>query len=158
MDITIHSNASSFLGVARESLEAQESASGLLLGIALHLAESPAVSKPEPYLATVTDDSGVVIAAVMTPPNNIVLFGSRPDELAAALRLLCEHLFASRLPVPGVLAPVPVASGWQFCCLHADRANAAANRVYRKVGFRPVCDFQEYRFEELPNHRMEHGH
>ncbi len=46
-------------------------------------------------------------------------------------------------------------SGWQFCCLHTDLANPTSNSIYQKIGFAPVCDFQEYRFAIMPNHTPE---
>ena len=40
-----------------------------------------------------------------------------------------------------------LASGYQLCCLFADAANPISNRVYQKIGFRPVCQFHEYTFK-----------
>ena len=37
-------------------------------------------------------------------------------------------------------------SGWAFCSLFADVANDPANRVYRRVGYEPVCEFDEHGF------------
>ncbi len=44
--------------------------------------------------------------------------------------------------------------GRRFCCLHADLANPTSNTIYRKIGFVPVADFQEYTFEKVPNQRL----
>jgi hypothetical protein len=35
-------------------------------------------------------------------------------------------------------------SGWDFCALFADVANQAAIRVYKRVGYEPVCTYEEY--------------
>lgn len=37
-------------------------------------------------------------------------------------------------------------SGWKFIVLFTDLSNPTSNSIYQKIGFRPVCDFQEYNF------------
>ena len=34
--------------------------------------------------------------------------------------------------------------GLSFCCLYTDLANQTANRIYERMGYRPVCDFTDY--------------
>lgn len=36
--------------------------------------------------------------------------------------------------------------GRTFCFLFADLANPISNKVYQRIGYRPVCDVDEYRF------------
>lgn len=38
--------------------------------------------------------------------------------------------------------------GARFCFLYADRANPTSNAIYRRLGYRPVCDVADYRIEE----------
>ncbi|MCU0501997.1 MAG: GNAT family N-acetyltransferase [Anaerolineae bacterium] len=38
-------------------------------------------------------------------------------------------------------------AGWEFCVLFTDLANPTSNSVYQKIGYRPVCDFDEWLFE-----------
>ena len=38
-------------------------------------------------------------------------------------------------------------TGFRFCCLFTDLAKHTPNRIYPKIGYRPVCDFAAYRFE-----------
>jgi len=38
--------------------------------------------------------------------------------------------------------------GWQSCSLFTDLSNRTSNRIYRKMGYEPICDFDEYVFEE----------
>jgi predicted GNAT family acetyltransferase len=38
-------------------------------------------------------------------------------------------------------------SGKQFCSLFTDLSNPVSNSIYRKIGYEPVCDFTEFRFE-----------
>jgi uncharacterized protein len=39
-------------------------------------------------------------------------------------------------------------SGWKYITLFTDLSNPTSNNIYQKVGFKPVCDFQEYYFEK----------
>jgi len=41
-------------------------------------------------------------------------------------------------------------SGREFCCLFADLANPVSNGIYQKIGYRPVCDANDYRFRAEP--------
>ena len=38
--------------------------------------------------------------------------------------------------------------GRRYCCLYTDLANPTSNSVYRRIGYRPVCDIDEYSFAE----------
>jgi len=40
-----------------------------------------------------------------------------------------------------------LAAGAPYCCLYTDLANPTANGIYGRIGYRPVCDFDEYAFE-----------
>jgi predicted GNAT family acetyltransferase len=37
-------------------------------------------------------------------------------------------------------------SGWQFCTLFTDLSNPTSNHIYQTIGYKPVCDFNEYVF------------
>lgn len=37
-------------------------------------------------------------------------------------------------------------AGWQFCTLYTDLANPTSNDIYQRIGYRPVCDSNEYDF------------
>ena len=271
MRITVHDNPTAFLDLTQAPLMERESANGLLLGVALRMAQGLYDSRPAPYMATIGDGPDLLLAAVMTPPYPVLLFSPDGADHAGAMPALCDGLRRSGVQVPGVLAPSeladalaacwaedPVAAvaweaaqwvyelrsvdpeviatpgryrlavesdldiltgwfgedsrrgllsgvcagriglwtnphpvsvagttrftgtggainrvytpeeerskgyatacvanlcqqmldaGWRFCCLHADQANEPANRVYRKVGFVPVCAYGEYRFD-----------
>lgn len=38
--------------------------------------------------------------------------------------------------------------GRRFCCLFTDLANPISNRIYARIGYRPVCDLDDYRFTD----------
>jgi predicted GNAT family acetyltransferase len=281
MEVKTYAHAERFLRDTQVALEANEAANSLMLGICRQLLSHPERFKATPCLKTVEDKAGLVLAAVMTPPHKLVVYGHRGD-LAGAAKALIQSLSGEGWKVPGVLgpsevarmvaqrwgevtgmhsslerrqrvyelrtvvSPVPergtlrlakeanvdlvarwwygfhtgifgaadrdrarlateqriadrdiylwqdpepvsmavvtrptrngisvsavytppdlrgrgyatacvgelsrmlLASGWKYCALFADLGNAAANRVYEKVGYRPTCDCDEYAFQ-----------
>ncbi len=46
----------------------------------------------------------------------------------------------------GELSRLLLESGWAYCALFADSSNAAATRVYERIGYEPICDYDEYVF------------
>jgi GNAT superfamily N-acetyltransferase len=38
-------------------------------------------------------------------------------------------------------------AGWEFCTLYTDLANPTSNSIYQRIGYRPVCDSNEFDFE-----------
>lgn len=282
MKLTTYVDAKHFLQTARAALESDEAANGLMLGVCLRLARHPERVTIPPCLATIEDENGLVLAAMMTPPHKLVVHDLAGD-LAEAAKILVNALVDERWTVPGVLGPsraatqvarhwtevtgqrhgleqrqclyklqnvlppvpergtlrpasttdlelvarwryefhneifrdadqeqergaaeraigngtvylwqdqTPVSmtvttrptthgisigmvytppeqrgqgyatacvaelsrlllnAGWQFCTLFADLANAPANRAYHKVGYRPLCDYDQYVFYE----------
>ncbi|UCF09387.1 MAG: GNAT family N-acetyltransferase [Candidatus Bipolaricaulota bacterium] len=74
--------------------------------------------------------SNIGVNAVYTPPEH------RNRGYATALVAgLCDRLLKA---------------GYKRCSLYADLANPASNHVYRKIGFRTVCDVAEITFSEGP--------
>jgi uncharacterized protein len=38
-------------------------------------------------------------------------------------------------------------SGKRFCCLYTDLTNPTSNTIYQKIGYKPVCDSEDWFFE-----------
>lgn len=282
MQLTTYTDARTFVTHARPALEEAEAANNLMIGIANRLVEHPERFKDAPYLATVTEGETVVAAAVMTPPNRVILHSGMGDD-PAPLRWIAADLQSGGWRVPGVVGPSVAArafaelwaaqtgrgyrpgmservyelrtvyppsgvsghlrlaqpdeqplvvewligfnrdahlpqderavieehatlritageyyvwddggpvslagtgrhtshgmaigpvytppelrgrgyasacvaalsqhlldEGWQFCCLFTDLANPTSNSIYQRIGYRPICDFNEYNFE-----------
>lgn len=70
--------------------------------------------------------NGVTVNAVYTPPVS--------RESGFATRLVA-HLSQRALD-----------AGRKFCVLYTDLLNPTSNRIYRKIGYRPVCDSRQYVF------------
>jgi predicted GNAT family acetyltransferase len=72
--------------------------------------------------------SGARISLVYTPPDL-----RRRGYATAAVSALTRRLLFG---------------GSRYCCLYTDLANPTSNNVYRRIGYRPVCDIDEYSFAE----------
>jgi predicted GNAT family acetyltransferase len=70
---------------------------------------------------------GIRIGPVYTPPEH------RRRGYATAL-------------VAGVSGRL-LSQGRRFCFLYTDLANPTSNRIYRNIGYEPVCESRDYRFE-----------
>jgi len=281
VDVEDFRRAEKFLEHTRAELELNEAANSLMLGVCGMLIEHPERYQEPPCLKTVSDEGGLVVAALMTPPHNLMVYHHRGD-LHAGARALVESVFDEGWSVPGTVGPeeaaavaaeawmartgrgshlaqrlrayklsrlaIPLpeqgrlrlateedvdlvaawrcgfereihgktdeerslrasldriqardiflwedgrvvslamqnrptrrgisvglvytppelrgrgyatacvgelsrlllASGWEFCALFADAANPTSNRIYQRIGYEPVCDYHEYRFE-----------
>ena len=131
IEVQRFSEAQAFLDEVGPFLAEREAEHNLLFGIAATLIIDPERYRDRPYLAAIKDEGEVVAAALMTPPYNVVVsLVEHPDAIAA----LGHDLGRSRLPVPGIVAPVDVAR--QFVEMWTERHGvtarlAVSERVYR---------------------------
>ena len=70
--------------------------------------------------------TGVSISGVYTPPHYRCCGYATACVAALSRQLLAE--------------------GFDYCALFTDLANPTSNHIYQQIGFKPVADFQEYRF------------
>jgi predicted GNAT family acetyltransferase len=91
-------------------LYARETVNNLILGVSERLVEDPKAYE-NPLFATVEDEEGeVILAAIMTPPHNLILAGdARVEE---GYPLLIDHLTTNHIHIPGVIAPAEIADGF----------------------------------------------
>ena len=108
MKVRTYSDAEIFLGRIRAELESHEAANSLMLGICGQLIRHPEQVKAPPRLRTVEDEDGLIVAALMTPPQKLVVYGHRGD-LDGGIRGLVQELAGEGHRVPGVVGPSQVA-------------------------------------------------
>jgi hypothetical protein len=108
MKLTTYRDAGAFLQLTQASLACHEAANNLILGLCLRLKQFPGSAKTPPYLAAVTDSSGLALAAVMTLPRFLVLHSDRV-EWGQSFDLLARDLLSRHWQVPGVSGPPPLA-------------------------------------------------
>jgi predicted GNAT family acetyltransferase len=93
-----------FLEDSRAALESNEAANSLMLGLCGRLERHPDRFKAAPWLRTVADAEGLVMAALMTPPHNLLVYHHR-GELREGARALVGSLLRGAWQVPGVFGP-----------------------------------------------------
>jgi uncharacterized protein len=109
MQLTLHRNAGDFLARVQAELEQDEVANNLMLGIALRLQSSLDLVNPQPFLATVADQHGLALAALMTPPHPMTLYQHRID-IYQAYDVLADYLLTQKVAVQTVSGRSQVAS------------------------------------------------
>jgi uncharacterized protein len=91
-----------FLRVTRDFLADREAEHNLILGISSGLLRSPDAYDGPPFLAAVFEADRILMAAIRTPPYNLIL--SEVDD-PAALPLLVDELAVAGGELPGVVGP-----------------------------------------------------
>lgn len=103
VELLLHKNASGFLNAAGQSLYDSEQVNSLILGISERLVKHPGAYE-NPFFASVIAPSGLlVLAAVMTPPHNMILAGG--DDYQQGLPILIAYLIENNIAIPGVIGP-----------------------------------------------------
>jgi predicted GNAT family acetyltransferase len=110
MKVQTHTDAECFLRNAQVELESNEAANSLMLGICGQLIRHPGRISATPCLKMVEDETGLILAAVMTVPHKLVVYGHEGD-LDGGIRVLVQDLVGEGWTVPGVLGPSDVAKG-----------------------------------------------
>jgi hypothetical protein len=107
MRLSLHTDAQTFLAAAGPMLYTRETVNNLILGVSERLARAPHAYE-NPFFATVNSDDGeICLAAVMTPPHNLILAGEPGAETGFAT--LIDLLKGYLIPTPGVVAAAELA-------------------------------------------------
>ena len=109
MKVTSYQDARAFLEATRSELESQEALNSLMLGICVQLVHQPGIYKLKPCLKTVSDSSGLVCVAIMTPPHGVILSSQQGKFDLGAIQLV-QELLQEGWNLPGTLGPVDTAS------------------------------------------------
>ena len=97
MQLHLYSTAHAFLNATQPALEAAEAANNLMYGLALRIREFPERFLPAPYLSAVLAEDQLQVAALMTPPHNLVVFSNNPAHQDQAFALIAQNLFRDEL-------------------------------------------------------------
>jgi predicted GNAT family acetyltransferase len=126
-------DAKAFLAAVGEFLTAREAEHNLLLGLAGRLIAQPNLFGPDPYFAVVTRDESVVMAALRTPPHNLVLSEARD---AAAIDILAQDVADAFEDLTGVLGSPELSR--RFAQVWAQPAAlGVSQRIYAARNVRP---------------------
>ena len=109
MNLTTYRGADDFLRETKGVFEEREAENNLMLGLCLRMAKSSEEIEPAPYFATVKQNDDLLVAAMMTPPQKLIVYGDT-DARVEAFKLLAADLLAKGMCVPGVIGRSAVAS------------------------------------------------
>ena len=120
------------------TLERDEAANSLMLGVNQRLIKTPAEFSSDPLMVWVEDAQGVTATALMTPPFRMILY-CEPLQKISSLRLLVDIL--ADTPLPGVLGKNYVAETfaglWKDCHGGDTRINRQ-ERIFKLTGLIPA--------------------
>lgn len=103
MKLTQHDNVAVFLEETLRYLEQSEALNNLMLGICNRIKNTADYYK-DFYLGTVKQGEKLVLAAVMTIPDKLVVY-SNMQECDEAINLLLEDLHSKNIEMSGVVGP-----------------------------------------------------
>ncbi len=91
------------------------------------------------YLWELEDGQIVSLAATTRPVSKVISIGpvyTPPEQRGKGCASRCV----------AALSQLLLDSDWERCSLFTDLANPTSNSIYQQIGYRPVCDFNEYLF------------
>lgn len=104
--LSLYENSRAFLEQVGDALYSRETINNLILGVSERLVNNPEAYK-NPFFAVVNDESGeILLAAVMTPPHNLILAGS--NDFEKGLPTLIAYLQKNKVDIPGVIGPAHI--------------------------------------------------
>ncbi len=103
MEYIEYNDAQTFLNATQAVFEENEALLGLMLGISLRLVDNPFHYGTQPYLSTISDEQGLQLVALMTPPHKLQIASFLGDS-TKAIELLAINLQKGGWNVPAVLA------------------------------------------------------
>jgi predicted GNAT family acetyltransferase len=127
-------NASDFLEAIRPAVEASEAANNLLYGLALQIQRLPGRYQPPPFFGGVYQQGRLTVAALMTPPHNLIVLSEEKSSMDEGFAVMAAALHGSGWLVPGVIGPnapaLAFARAWKTLTGRAYRL-ADHERVYQ---------------------------
>ena len=103
MRLIKHNEINNFLEETLEYLQQNEALNNLMLGICNTIKNTSEYDK-EVYMATVKQNDKLVLAALMTLPQKLVVYSSM-EECDEAIELLVKDLNERNISIPGVIGP-----------------------------------------------------
>lgn len=114
MELRRYDTIEEFYRRAESFLVEREAEHNLILGLCTPLMRNPERVEHPPYMACVEQGGNVVAAALMGPPNNLILSHVTTPE---AIPLIASDLYCEYKTLPGVISSVPFsrafAEEWQ---------------------------------------------
>ena len=112
MDVKLRrfDRAEAFLEDVGENLYSRASVNNLMLGICERLVKDPQAYDDPLFIAVRDQPDDLLLAAVMTPPHNLIL--AEGVDFQLGLIPLINYLWENKIHIPGVLGPVQSAEAF----------------------------------------------
>lgn len=110
MQVKVYPNVAEFLQETQAAFLQNEVENNLIFGLSLVLQNHPEIYA-SPFFATVSDEGELAVAALRTPPHNLILYAAT-DTYQPALQSLAKFLQAAGVNLPGVVAPSELAEAF----------------------------------------------
>ncbi|HHT36058.1 MAG: GNAT family N-acetyltransferase [Candidatus Wallacebacter cryptica] len=138
MRVIWHANIDTFLQESLAYLEQDEALNNLMLGISLRIQKEPNYY-PQVEKVTVHKNGELVLAALMTVPEKLIIYGAG-DVNGEALETLADSILERKLNLPGVIGPKEWAQ--KFADIWSSRTNCPVRleinlRVYKLCKVNP---------------------
>lgn len=105
MKVIKYKEAKDFLEESQKFLEEKESVNNVILGTCFKLVSNPGNIEKQPYFAVVSDENGILLTAMITPPFPIALYSNKIDTTEAIDNII-QNLIDEKWTVSGVIAPL----------------------------------------------------
>ena len=131
MNLRTYPNANAFLAAAEVPLLRDEAKNNLILGIARAVLGGRRYGEEPPYFLTVHDQDALIVAAIRTPPYNLILYCD--EGRLEALELIADHLMDAGEDLPGAHGTVDTVSAFSKTWANrtgVERHVEMAQRVY----------------------------
>ena len=128
MNLAVYRSAGAFLRETQNVLEEREAENNLMLGLCLKMVQSSEEIERVPYFATVMQNDDLLVAAIMTPPHQLIIY-SDTNVRVEAFKLLAADLLAKGSSVPGVIGRSVVAN--EFAKVWEEAADRSATHALR---------------------------
>ena len=92
------------------------------------------------FMAAVSDDTGIQLVALMTPPYNLTLYATRVSLIDDALQCLIDNLDSLGVPIPGIMTEITLARAFKriHAQNHADSWTVnIRQRIYELTSVNP---------------------
>lgn len=134
--LRIHDDPQAFLAAAGAMLYTRETVNNLILGVSERLTDDPGAYE-NPFFATAWGEGGkLILAAVMTPPHNLILAGD--DQAEVGFPPLIKFLQNNDIHVPGVIAQSQIADQFMHAWKHQVGQEGELNMHMRVYELRQV--------------------
>ena len=145
MQFLIYTNVNDFYNVTYEVLMRHEAQNVIPLGnIIIGNEGKDKTGWRDPanwFMATVSNDSGIALTAVMTPPKNLTLYATNNQNDSTAISCLIEGMAQAKITIPGLMAEKSLAEMFaqQYATKHNLTAEIAKNqRIYELSEVNPA--------------------